>query len=220
MQFSNVLMVIAVIAVALAVFNLGAVVLTQQTQTGFASSDIGNTSLAVLSSISINFTQKDTLYWGSGAVNSAFENAILNSEGVITQAATGFNWTQQTSGLNLTNDGNVNVNLTLVADKDAAGFIGGTTTLNGPRFQWKLNQADVGACTGVINALNPTVYTNVTCSDGAGTACINDAIPLKACSTFVQGKRIEIDVQIEVPLNVLPGPKQSLITATADPNTG
>ncbi|MBI2044673.1 hypothetical protein HYT23_01305 [Candidatus Pacearchaeota archaeon] len=217
MQFSNVLMVVAVIAVALAVFNLGSVIVVQQS-TGFASSDVGNASLSVAASVSINFTQRDFINWGSGAVDtSAGQFATLNSEGTVSGASPA--WNTVTSGLNLTNDGNVNVRLNLSADKDAIGFIGPSPpVITAPWYQWRVSNASqlpsIVCGTGTTQ-LNPTTYTNVTCFDGVGTACAADVYAREVCSNFTIGKIMEIDVQVIIPQDSPPTGKQSLITATA-----
>lgn len=205
MQFSNVLMVIAVVAVALAVFNLASTIVVQET--AFATSDPGNVSLVAAASVSINFTT-DSIAWGTGAVNSVAspQSAVLNSEGVITRAAAGAgNWTQVTSGLVLKNDGNVHVNLTLVSDKTAATFIGGTSVT--PRYDWKLDNIGVpAACSTGTVALNPT---------GAYVAVTTGAVARNVCGNFTVGSNLRVNVEVEIPLNSPPEPKSSIITAQA-----
>ena len=108
MKSTNVLMVIAVLAVGLAMFNL--IITVNKVQdveklTGFAVTDTADVNLSVASNLLINFTT-DSVDWGTGYVTPGAGNADLYTNGTIV----GGSWSAVSSPLVIENAGNENAN--------------------------------------------------------------------------------------------------------------
>ncbi len=191
---SNVLLIIAILAVLLSFVNL-IIVLTNVENffTGYATAT-GTANLTILSQASLTFTVT-SIDWGSGAVNESETFAYLDSEGNTVNG----NWTAVSQGLVLRNDGNSNISLSLTASNDADGFIGGTS----PSYKIKLSDSEAGSCT--VNQLSS--YTEVT--GAAQSACGN--------FSYEGSDEVRIDVNITVPKDAEPGAKGSVITAEGVP---
>ena len=193
---NNVLLVVAIVAVTLAMFNLVVTVNKLddiERMTGFAT-DMGTANLTIEGSASVNFTT-DNINWGSGFVNESEVSATLNTEGTMT----GTDWTVVSSGLVLENTGNTNVTLNFTSSKDAADFIGGTN----PSFQWRVSDVESNSC--VTGSLISS-YTDVTTT--SQLACTDMAWE-NARDT------LEIDLQLVVPQDAVAEAKGTVITATA-----
>ncbi|MBT4258244.1 hypothetical protein HOD88_03630 [archaeon] len=200
MKSTNVLMVIAVLAVGLAMFNL--IITVNKVQdveklTGFAVTDTADVNLSVASNLLINFTT-DSVDWGTGYVTPGAGNADLYTNGTIV----GGSWSAVSSPLVIENAGNENANISLKASNDAAGFIGSASAL----YQVNVTEKDAGACSGGMvhsntwNSINTTEFLycgNLTTASGVDELYVN--------------------VHIRIPETGVPiGSKGSIITATAE----
>jgi hypothetical protein len=192
MKTNNILLVVAVIAVTMALFNLIIQFDNLREFTGFAT-DTGTANLTIVSQASIEFTT-NIINWGSGAVDEAPTYATINSEGTVTDG----NWTTVSQGLTLQNDGNSNVSVTLTT-VTAANFIGGTS----PTYKLKVSNNQSNSC----GSNSMSSYTETTGS--AQNACLNFG-----CDD--DHDAIDIDVQLTIPEDAV-GEKGAVITATATP---
>lgn len=194
---TNLLMLIAVVAVCFATVNL---IITIdkigdiQTLTGYVT-DTGWTNLTIASNVIVNFTT-ESIDWGSGYVNATFTNCELTTQNV--NNCTDF--TSVSTGLILVNIGNEDVSLNLSSSKAAAAFIGGDS----PVFQWNVSESEVGACGA--GALNISAWTDITTTHQI--ACENFTF-LDASDVF------EIDLRIVIPNNAETEAKGATIIATA-----
>jgi hypothetical protein len=189
----NILMIIAIIAVAFAFANLLFHIDDLKKLTGFAT-DTGTANLTIVSQASLQFITNE-INWGSGAVDEVPTSATIDSEGTVTNG----NWTAVSQGLTLQNDGNTNVTVYLTT-VTAATFIGGT----GPTYKLKVTDNETNSC--IIN--NMSSYTSTT--GGSQAACMNFGYADTA-------DQIDIDVELVIPEDALPGAKGALITATGTP---
>ena len=196
MQRDNILLIVAVVAVGISLFNL---VVTVSEFTGFAT-QVGSANLTIEQETSINFTTT-MINWSSGKIDDGKTIAYLDSEGNVING----NWTAVSSGLVLENNGNINVTLTLQTGKTAATFIGGTTP-SAPYYMWKVTNNETGSCNGGGEALN-TSYFDVNQS-GAAQFCKN-------FSYFNASNAIEIDINISIPEDSSKGTLGDTITAVA-----
>jgi len=209
MEFTKVLMVVAVVAVALAVLNLGAVMfqIGQIKSAGYASTESGSANLTIQASVSINFTTK-SINFGSGAVDtgSGCSFATLNSNSSV-NCGTGA-WTSYTlGGLVLENIGGTNANLTLKSEKNSTNFIGG----DNPRFDWEISESESGSCSPNIGSGGVDVPT------GYQPVPVIDGVPINVCSNFTAfgPDELSINVWLEIPQSAVAGPKGTIITADA-----
>ena len=212
MNTSQTLTIVAIVAVALAAVNLIVTAEKVGSLTGYASSDQGNATLIVQSTVDLTFTT-DLVNWSSGSVNTTCINAFLDTEGhrgpVDTQGGQcAVGWTTNNIGLILENTGNINASVTLTSNKDATAFIGGSN----PAFMWKVTQnagGEAGTCT---TGLGPGSYASVTTS--ATTICTN----MGNNQYFPTHNALRIDLNVTVPsdsYNAAGGPvKEAVLTAS------
>ncbi len=198
MKSTDLLMIVAIAAVALATLNLIITVNKigdYKTLSGFAT-DTGVANLTIQSNAQINFTTEN-ITWGTGYVPIGETECELNTEGVMN--CTGFNTIS--TGLIIENIGNENVNLSLESSKDAAGFIG-----PGAEFQWKVSEAQGNSCTPAIDI---TAWTDVTTSHFE-----------QVCSNFTaldSQDEIGVDLRVVIPsTGISTDAKGVTITANAD----
>jgi len=196
---NNLLMIVAIVAIVVAVVNLGITINKVgdiMAITGFAT-DTGTANLTIESAASVSFVTS-VINWGSGQVDEASTSATIDSEGTMTN---GLNWTTVSQGLTLQNDGNCNVTFTLTTSNVASAFIGGSAVT--PTYKIKVTTNETNACGGT-NSLSS--YTEAT--GAAQPACNNTGYSNTADA-------VDIDVQLVIPEDALPGAKSSVITATA-----
>jgi hypothetical protein len=158
---------------------------------------IGSANVTVVSKASINFTL-DNVNWGVGAVDAGEINAHLDTEGNILDG----NWTNVYQGLVLRNEGNCNVTVNLSTDT-AATFLGGSAG-GGPSYKLKISDNETGSCATGYNEMS--TYTET--SGSAQDACLN-------FSYEDSRDQLNIDINITIPRDVVPGEKGTLITAYA-----
>lgn len=213
MKSENLLLAVAIIA--LVVSGFGTLFTSVSIQnfktnwiTGFPTAT-GTANLSVESAAIINFTVYE-INWSSGRVNTGAPNATLDtSAGTVT----GGNWTANSRGLILVNQGNTNVSLQLASGKSATTFIGGAN----PVYQWNVS-GQFGNQSACLNATNGTtsdagvhVY-NMSVFTGVSTAAF------LVCDKFQyhpQNNTVRIDIRLQVPSNSLTGSLSDTLTATA-----
>lgn len=210
MSENNVVIVVAVLAVIASLAAAGLSYYTaltgQNLISGLATStSTGTANLTIESAIQINFSI-NSINWGSGRVNAGKDYAVLDSDGTVFQG----NWTTVSQGLVLDNLGNVNVTLNLETGKNAAQFIGGGAgAIPDPVYQWKITENLTDSC---INATGPAYGYNAyaTVNSTAGGTLF--------CNPFQFGtnkNKLNIDINITVPVDAAPGLHGDIITATA-----
>ena len=186
MKGSKLLTVLAVLVVLVTLVLL-VVTVNKFGITGQAT-DTAYANLTIGSAASISFTDA-VCTWTSGAVDEEPTFALVYSGNASVVNGT---WTGSAcDGLEVTNDGNVNLTVTLSANNDSSNFIGGTS----PSFQWIA--ADGGDCVGTAGL---TTLTEV-----SGTPNI--------CDNLTQSGTIAIDFALKIPEDAV-GTKATLITAT------
>ena len=196
-------MIIAIVAVGVALVNLGITInkISNIKQiTGYAAADTGQANLTITSLASIAFVT-NTVDWGSGHVNETPTSAYMDTEGNVVDG----NWSAVSQGLTLQNDGNCNVTFTLTTSNDADGFIGGSASTNNYKIKISVNETD--ACQ---NMTPLSSYTEATASaqDACGTP-----YGLGFTSTL---DAIDVDINITIPEDATSGAKGSIITASAN----
>jgi len=151
--------------------------------------------------VSINFSD-DSIDWISGSVDSGKTYAWLYSNGTVANG----NWTNETTGFNITNIGSVNATLKLAAGDTAANFIGGSN----PNYTWNMSEIEVGSCSGVVNlnnAIGGYIYATVNDSSQGTLFCSN-------FSYNDNYDEVRLDIGVKVPYDA-EGVKADTITATA-----
>lgn len=218
---TNVLMIVAVVAVAVSLIGVFSQFSTQHT--GYA--EFGNVTFQIESVIAINFTNS-LINWSTGYVNTtgpapctgggSFE-AVLSTDTSKTGSFgspvfCGVNWQQQNQGLTLQSDSNSDINVTLTSDIDANALIDGGLSL-GSNFRWVVSNNETGTCNtagaGHEIGLNPTTYTEI----------IQDA-EVVVCDSmnYDQGANaLDIDFELNISeASTVVGEREATITATAE----
>lgn len=194
---TNILMVVAVVAVAFSAVNFFATLALKPT--GYANLDTGTANLTISSSIELNFVQ-DIVDWGTGYVTPGNPGAILDTEGNMT----GTDWTPQSQGLVLESTSNILVEVTLNSSLGAIDFIDGGTA-QGSSFRWKVKENEVGACPGT---LAPSSYTD------ASTTGVIICSSMDHVST---ANELLIDLELNVSATAPTGTKGTILTAIGAP---
>jgi len=187
--------VFSVVVIFLAFLNLGITVYKGggfERITGHAT-DMGTANLTIMSQASINFTTEN-ITWGAGAVDENMISAHLVTNGTVTNG----NWTAVSQGLTVRNDGNTFIKLNLTTSNNASDFIGGTS----PQYNLAVSNNESSSCiTGLASAF-------ATATGSMQPGCWN--------MSFIDANDLlDIDVQLVIPQDALPGSKGSFITATA-----
>lgn len=212
MKSEKILLVVAIVAVVLSGLSVLFTSISIQDFktnwiTGFPTAT-GTANLSVESAATINFTVYE-INWSSGRVNVGDPNATLDTAaGTVTRG----NWTANSRGLILINQGNTNVTLQINTGKSAATFIGGTN----PVYQWNVS-TQFGNQSACLNATNKTGATdghtyNMSVFTGVSTSAF------LVCDKFQyhpQNNTVRIDIRLQVPSNSFTGSLNDLITATA-----
>jgi hypothetical protein len=174
------------------------------TISGYATSS-GEVNLTVESDATATFTTSQ-INWGSGRVNSGQQSAGLNT--FETNNVTNGNWTLQNSGgLRIQNNGNVNLTLNLSGSKTAAQMIGGTN----PSYKWNISNVEAGSCrnsSGGTTGLQLNTFFNVNTSS------------VLFCDFFHYNNSqdsIRIDFNLTIPSDSFTGSLGDTITAVAFP---
>ena len=175
--------------------------------TGLAGSSTGSARVNVTSTASLRFVKNATNF-GDGSVNTSAGNQYcrLTAEELIDYNGTaatciGFNTSREE--LEIENDGNTLLNVTLASAKTPAQFIGGTT----PEFMWKVDANESLVCDGSIA---PADWTTVSTTD------------LQICPKldFQNGNdSLDVHFNITIPYNSLTGVQTVTLTATGTATT-
>ena len=195
---NSLLTIIAIIAVGLALTNLGITINKVgdiREITGFATAGgTANLSIITLASVSFNVSNID---WGSGSVDETPPFATMDSEGAVIDG----NWTAVSQGLMLRNDGNCNVTFTFQTSNVASAFIGGTS----PAYQIKITANETNTCASGWSYTSSYTEANASTQPACGNMSFEDS-----------RDALDIDVNITIPEDALSGAKGSVITATAN----
>jgi hypothetical protein len=152
MEVDNLLVFVAVLAVVLSA--VGTVVTYNSLSsynnffTGFAvEQGVVNVTVDSLASIEIysagGVEGSKNITWGSGRVAPGLGNyAILATNGTVSGADPGAEWTPINGGFLIRNIGNSNVTLDVNVTSTASAFIGGTS----PLFQYNVSNLEAGSC--------------------------------------------------------------------------
>jgi hypothetical protein len=191
---NNLLLWSSIFLICLALVNISIVFYKSGGITGYAN--YGTANLSIQSSAAVNFTT-NMINWSLGAVwNNESSRATLDStNGTVYHG----NWTAQSNGLVLQNDGNVNVRINLTTSNIASEFIGGTT----PLYEIKTNYTpgEPQACAGMLN----NTWSNATGATQMGS-CWN-------LTYWESNDSLRIDVRLEIPNDAPAGVKGSTVTA-------
>jgi hypothetical protein len=159
----------------------------------------GSVDLNLTETTEVSFTTA-SVNWGTGHVTSGHTSCTLTT-GDAELADGCDDFTVVSAPLVIENMGNNDVKLELASNKDAAGFIGGTS----PTFKWKMTANETASCTGIT----PEIYTNVN-TTSAGT---------QVCTRFFAldtKDALNIDLEVVIPSDTAAsGAKTATITATA-----
>ena len=208
MRDDNLLLMVAVAAVIVSMVAAGFTYLSVSSLvtriSGYATST-GQANITVESHALANFTT-NYVSWGSGRVSVGQTFAVLNT--METNNVTNGNWTLNTNGFRIENNGNVNVSIDLLAGKSAAQFIGGTN----PGYQWNVSNVEAMSC---LNSTGGNMS-----SSGFGTwATVNNTNPgTRMCDRLFfsdSNDLIRIDLNLSIPYDSSQGALTDTLTATA-----
>lgn len=187
MKTSKLILTLSTIVLIIAVVMLVVTLNKYGVLTGRAT-DKGTANLTISAAASISFSDA-VCDFGAGSVNETptFANIYTGNGTCINGSWTG----NACDGLEITNDGNVNLTVTLASSGDKDAFIGGTS----PSFQW--NVTDGTDCVGVEGITSLTEIT--------GTP--------NACTNLTQAGTLTIDFALTIPEDA-EGTKGTVITAT------
>jgi hypothetical protein len=152
--------------------------------TGFgAGNATGEINLSVITSCSVTMSGSD-IDFGSGTVSSG-GTCELNTSAGTNSGCSGFSTVSH--GLNFTNNGNEDINLSIKGNTTATAFITGT----GPEFKINANAIQAGVCGGGNFALGSWTELSTT----AAILCneSNRLAPTEDNDT------LEIDVYLKIP---------------------
>lgn len=164
---------VAIAVIAVSLFFIGTEL------TGNALVDTGLVNVTIDTSASIVF-ETALIDFGNGTVTPG-QTAIISSDGTDTA------WSGSTSGMSgliLENNGNTNVSFTLMSNKSAVDFLGGTA----PQFELLVSDNESGSCGSTANF---TSYEAATVDPTERLACGNlgyqetqDSVEIDARLTF------------------------------------
>ena len=202
---SNVLMFVAVVAVAFALFGLIVTINKMGDINAFAiqlaptDTETGEANLTILGVADIFFT-KSAVNWTDGSANSTCGTTELETRGVVGVVLCGHGFANDT-GLILENQGNSNGSVTLQTSNNASTFIPSPDASS--TYQWAVIENSVDACTNAV----PSAYTNV-----------NDTDPFEVCPVLRHESgfdQLRIDLNVTFTSEASPGDRISIIFAVA-----
>jgi hypothetical protein len=209
MNENNLLLVVAVVAVAVSIIGAGITynsVATMRTlYTGLVSA-AGTINISIESAASINFTT-DNINWGSGRVTPGLGNATLYTALRDSTNVTGGNWTGNIAGLIIENIGNVNTTLLIMTGKNSTDMFGATST--NPLYQYNVTNDKANSCVNATGFIPGTLY-DVNTTGTTGTL---------VCAKFQPESNrdvVRIDIKIRIPSDSRTGAIGDTITATAE----
>lgn len=198
MNSSQILTIVAVLAIAFAAFNLIITIDKVGKLTGYASNAPGTANLTILSNLDINFTVY-MINWSSGYIAGTNLSGSLNTEnGNIN--VTGFQSINK--GLELESLSSTNISVNLTSDKNGNAFLSPDPSAT---FEWKSSQNESNSC---ALGLNPSFYQLVTVSPTQTTVCSN-------LQFYPDKNSMEFDLRVNFTKAAIAGAKGAVITATA-----
>ena len=196
MKNNNFLIIVAIIAVAMALLNLGITINKIgdiKSLTGYASEE-GTLNFTIESSAAVVF-DVDSIDWESGRVTEGEATATIDSENTMTNG----NWTHVTEGFRLANTGNCNVSFTIQSAKDSSDLLGAGST-----YGAKVESNETEACSGTSDFDSYTALTK-----GEQSGCTNfgweDDVDL-----------VNIEVQLVISKDATEGAKSDTLTIAAN----
>jgi len=212
MNINNIMVVVAVIAVAIAFVNLGVtlnkIFELNKATTGYAV-NVGSVNLTIISTREINFSRW-MLNWSFGSVDAGSTNATLTTKGEGTPTVVGGNWSTgltTTKALILENIGSINASVTLVTGKNAADMFAGTSTLQA--YMWNISSKEANGANTTCSATSETMYKFVNVNKTTGGKFCNHLGFLQAAN------EIYIDFLLQIPYDSPQISVNDTITATA-----
>lgn len=179
--------------------------------TGMGTTPAGNATLTVVTLSELNFTDK-SVAWGAGYVNTSGGYTVckLNTTDAYPPASGCANFTQETTGLIIENDGNTNLTIQLSSNVSAGtDFIGGTN----PAFRYNVSNNENFACLNVSGNEHPWDFNaNESFKDvnttGAGT------IVCPRLQYTDANDSLKIHLHVEIPYDAPAAAWGALLTAT------
>jgi hypothetical protein len=172
----------------------------------------GSLNLTIEDLTSINFTTR-IINWSTGAVTPGKTVATLNT---ATGTVTNGNWTANSAGLIIENNGNQNLSIDLLAGKTAAAFVGGGLG----DYQYNVSNSEQGSC----NATNGSRVMGATSNYSVGSFVnVNTTVETTSGTRVCEIFRFEDDrdvIRLDIILNItstanITGFIGDVITATA-----
>jgi len=204
MEQDNLLLVVAVVAVAVTIIGFGitynSISAFNNFLTGFALTENGTVVLTIDTRAEINITSANgtagkSLNWGSGTFEAGAPYALLVSNGSVV----GGDWPNITSGFIIENVGNLNVTLNISSLDDASTFLGGTE----PLFQYNITNSKDSSC--VFESGVDGEWKNFTTTSTA------------VCSNFKfvdTSDEINLDILVKIPNDGKTGTLENTIVLT------
>lgn len=185
--------------------------------TAFVSSqDTGTASLFIDSAGGIRFAI-NTVSFGTGKVNTTAGNTycILDTNGT-NDSLQCINFTANTAGFQLENDGTQNATVQLYFEKNASQFLGGDPTV--AKFRYVIANNESGSCTNTTGGYGCIAGENCTVSP-IGWTDVNYTTPgTTICPKLLfsdLNDSLLLDINITIPYDAPAGVKSSTVTATA-----
>ena len=194
MKNNNFLMIIAIIAVGMALLNLGITInkiRDIKSLTGYAT---GTLNFTIESAAAVVFIT-DNIDWGAGRVTEGEDAATIDSEGTMTYG----NWTTVTEGFRLNNTGNCNVTFTITSAQNSTDLLGAGST-----YKAKLEDNETDACSGSSD------FDSYTALDKSAQS---------GCTNFGWEDNVDfvnIEIEIVISKDAIEGAKSDTLTITAN----
>jgi hypothetical protein len=172
----------------------------------------GSLNLTIEDLTSINFTTR-IINWSTGAVTPGQTVATLNT---ATGAVTNGNWTANSAGLIVENNGNQDISVDILFGKTAAAFVGGGLG----DYQYNVSNSEQGSC----NATNGSRIMGATSNYSVGSFVnVNTTVETTSGTRVCEIFRFEDDgdvIRLDIILNItstsnITGFIGDVVTATA-----
>ncbi len=201
---SNIIAVLAVVVVVISVLSFVIVIIRvsefKKEITGFVSSQgYVNITVTTLTSITVG---PNTINWGGGGINGTYDNATLTTAG-LSGSDNGGNWsTVGITGINISNNGNVNCSLSIQTGKNVTDWWGATAQ-SPQNYSINVSNKEANSCSGGTFTLARFYPGNKTsmnfCSQFSSTGSSNE---------------VWLDVQLQVPRDLNSTQQNTLLTDT------
>lgn len=186
--------------------------------TGLATTVPNGTATLIISLVSSIQFSDAAVDFGTGSINTTQGNCTLSTTSANSAGCVDF--TAQANGFTIQNDGNTNLSVTLVSDKNSTDFIQDGAGL----FLWNVSVSEAGSCvnaTGDRLAIQPNT-TNAGCGGAGQAACgaifeSATTITKNICPSllFDDAKdSLNIDINVTIPVTAPSGTKTAKLTVT------